>query len=712
MRTGMKDTEGRLVGFVMLGCLALVLGACGGGGRSKDAAVPDLQVTITNSQTITNPATGEQIICFDFDATGAPNQEFDLEFTYFEDDDQNQAPDTPGATFLMTEISQATADAFNMAFNTNTFETGVATGFVIGGTGMSSGRFCWQAGTDLGFIGTDPTGPEFLSANAAPVAGSGQPGQQLMGSGVVGLTYEGGNPPTTPTDTSGVGGIARHTAHETRTTAAGSDDNVIAAAGISSANPDVQRDNIDRFSYDGPSNTINRPVMGFGQNTREDHASASFISGNGFGVLVTGGQSAGVATSTADLYNASPIDTVTPAAGMSEARFGHTATWLPNNMILIVGGQGSNPTSVEAFDPATETFMSLAPIDPDSTGTTVGRTNHTATLLPDGRVLIAGGFDPIVPVVLGANAAPVNGLIFQPDYLNFTAGSGSWIDTACPIDREDHTATLLVNGAVILAGGRTVSTGVVVSEVDAFRTFGNNLFGGGFSTKNITPDDLNIARAEHDTARLGTGDLLVVGGFDAQNPGASLSSTEVFFPNCFTAPDLGFFSPLNPNNIMNGVGGAVGNGGDLANARAQHTATTVRNGSVVVIGGVEGTETNPTVLNSIEVYQFDNTPPTATGLALGPGVAQPHDTPFTFTFNDAEGDKGFCFVRFSTDGGATFNFATLTDYAKTVNLQDGQPATLNWNRQADGVGAGDTVILQVIPVGGAFGQGTTVTATF
>ncbi|HJX64332.1 MAG TPA: hypothetical protein VJ860_10335, partial [Polyangia bacterium] len=69
-------------------------------------------------------------------------------------------------------------------------------------------------------------------------------------------------------------------------------------------------------------------------------------------------------------------------ASMTEARNMHTATLLPDGMVLIAGGQAL--ASAELFDPGAAAFGPTAPM-----ATT--RSTHTATLLPDGMVLIAGG---------------------------------------------------------------------------------------------------------------------------------------------------------------------------------------------------------------------------------------------------------------------------------------------------------------------------------
>ena len=74
----------------------------------------------------------------------------------------------------------------------------------------------------------------------------------------------------------------------------------------------------------------------------------------------------------------------TPTGNMSTSRTNHTATLLPNGRVLVIGGLASG-TSSELWDPTTGSWSTAGP----ASGT--DRTRHTATLLDDGRVLVVGG---------------------------------------------------------------------------------------------------------------------------------------------------------------------------------------------------------------------------------------------------------------------------------------------------------------------------------
>lgn len=127
-----------------------------------------------------------------------------------------------------------------------------------------------------------------------------------------------------------------------------------------------------------------------------------------------------------------------PAGSLEEPRAWHTATVLPNGLILILGGLGSNrapATYAELLDPTTNATKTL-PIP----GWTP-RFGHTATLLSDGSVLVAGGLD--------AQGVPLKTMEMWDPGTNTL----QQVDAVLTNPRQNHSATLLSDGRVLLSGG-------------------------------------------------------------------------------------------------------------------------------------------------------------------------------------------------------------------------------------------------------------------
>jgi Galactose oxidase, central domain len=144
-----------------------------------------------------------------------------------------------------------------------------------------------------------------------------------------------------------------------------------------------------------------------------------------------------------DLFSATTKD-------MTTARFGHTATVLSTGKVLIAGGSGTvgvDPAlaTAEIFDPPTGTFAATGSMG-------VPRTLHRAIPLNDGTVLVAGGDANAIlnlgGISVGSSPGPlVSAELFDPVSGTFTETGG--LVTA----RENHTATLLNDGTVLVTGG-------------------------------------------------------------------------------------------------------------------------------------------------------------------------------------------------------------------------------------------------------------------
>ena len=147
--------------------------------------------------------------------------------------------------------------------------------------------------------------------------------------------------------------------------------------------------------------------------------------------------------------------TFTPTGSLSEARWGHTATLLPDGRVLVVGGaNGHGPffkgvaRTVEAFDAATGTFRTVGSLADPLEG-------HTATLLPDGRVLVAGGFS-----ITSANGdTPSSAELYDPAKGSFSQ-IGNLLQKCGAV-----SANLLADGRVLLLGSDTWASGPPSAEL-------------------------------------------------------------------------------------------------------------------------------------------------------------------------------------------------------------------------------------------------------
>ncbi len=232
------------------------------------------------------------------------------------------------------------------------------------------------------------------------------------------------------------------------------------------------------------------------------------------------------------------------------ARDVHTETLLPNGSILVVGGIANSgaTNSVEVYDPTvnpiTATWTATS-----STGA-INIENHTSTLLPNGKVLIAGG--------VNSTFGSLTNTEFYDPVLGVWATNNS-MNTP----RSYHTATLLPTGQVLAAGGQTQFLGTPTNSTELYDPIaGTWTLTGAMATK----------RAIHTATLLANGKVLVAGGYI----GTTLSSAEVYDPTAGTWTATG----------------------SLNNARAAHTATLLPNGMVLVAGG----GSNSTYLSSAELY--------------------------------------------------------------------------------------------------------------
>ena len=221
---------------------------------------------------------------------------------------------------------------------------------------------------------------------------------------------------------------------------------------------------------------------------------------------------------------------------LNTPRFRHTATLLPNGQVLVAGGLGSGGdlASAELFDPDTGSWTPTRNLN-------TLRAQHTATLLPNGQVLAAGGFN------------------YSSGYLAstelFNPASGSWTPTgSLNTPHYLHSATLLPNGQVLVAGGVNNNGSDAIASAELFNP----------DTGSWTPTgNLNNPRYSHTATLLPNGQVLVAGGYDGNG---AIASAELF------DQATGSWSPT----------------GNLNTPRYFHTATLLTNGQVLVAGGYDG----------------------------------------------------------------------------------------------------------------------------
>ena len=345
---------------------------------------------------------------------------------------------------------------------------------------------------------------------------------------------------------------------------------------------------------------------------------AGLASGAHSGTTTIAAASGSISGSTAITVDAGTI----LSASMSTARENHTATLLNNGSVLVAGGgDGGNgvQASAEIYNPTASTFTRTGPM-------AVARKSHTATQLADGLVLIAGGDDGSGPL---ASAE-----IYNP-------ASGSFTPTgSMKAARESHTATLLFNGMVLIAGG-SGSSGSALATAELYDPAkGTFTLTGSMSS----PRELQTALAL--ITGPSNGMVLIAGGDDGSS---ALATAEIYDPITATFSLTGSMTAARENHtatMLNGgtvliTGGSTGSSGDalssaeiydpnagkfsstgnMTAARLFQTATLLNNGTVLVSGG----RNSSGILASQELYDPDAATFTATA-----SMKAPRD-PFTAT---------------------------------------------------------------------------------
>jgi len=329
------------------------------------------------------------------------------------------------------------------------------------------------------------------------------------------------------------------------------DGGVLVVGGI---DPDSEGEFVASAELQDPGTGSFHPA---GSLARAGHAATLLADGR---VLVVGGHSPDGDTTTAELWDPA-TRTFGPAGSLAQARRAyHTTTLMADGRVLVLGGFGPGPAgddalaSAETWDPASSTFSPTGSL-------AEARARHTATLLPDGRVLVVGGFG------MGDDAWLATAEVWDPATGIF-GPTGSLAQA-----RDSHTATLLPDGRVLIVGGWDDGEDVLATAElwdPATGTFG-------------PAGSLAQARANHTAMLLPDGGVVVVAGGEAKSDELDVFATEA--------------------EVWDPASDTFGPGGSLAQGRLFHADAPLPDGRVLVVGGWgDGTGEGEGVLASAEVW--------------------------------------------------------------------------------------------------------------
>jgi len=246
-------------------------------------------------------------------------------------------------------------------------------------------------------------------------------------------------------------------------------------------------------------------------------------------VLAVGGYLGNQNLSSAEKYDPAS-GAWSPAGNMLTPRRNHTATTLNDGKVLVVGGgTGSDSTGFQSFSSA-EIYNPLSNQWSQTGSLTTHRGGHTATLLPDGRVLVAAG---------GQN----NSSNFLSSAEVYDSGQGVWSPAgSIAVTRQEHAATLLADGRVLVTGGQ--------------RWDGTTATAGIFSSSSgswDTAPSMLQPRGLHTGTLLNNQQVLVVGGRQG-NSGPCLATAELYG----TAGEPAGIAPqITSSNSFNGTVGVA-----------------------------------------------------------------------------------------------------------------------------------------------------------
>ena len=312
---------------------------------------------------------------------------------------------------------------------------------------------------------------------------------------------------------------------------------------------------------------------------------------------------------------------------LNTPRVGHTATLLPNGKVLVAGGSGQDPRA-ELYDPATGTWNYTGSLN-------TNRAGHTATLLHNGKVLAAGGNN------LQCSQLQCNYTVLSSAEL-YDPAKGAWSYTGALAGgifggRAGHTATLLQSGKVLAAGG---------IDGGDFGVYTSELYDPATGTWSGSGRN-NEERVIHTTTLLLNGHVLLAGACshgifcggsssnaELYNPATGdwsvtgALNTPRFYQAATGLPDGrvlitgGYYgdATFNSAEIYDPATGTWSAAANLNTPRVFSSATLLLNGKVLVAGGRDGMRFDSKPLLSAELYD-----------SLGSSTTNPIDDPQFFT---------------------------------------------------------------------------------
>jgi N-acetylneuraminic acid mutarotase len=284
-------------------------------------------------------------------------------------------------------------------------------------------------------------------------------------------------------------------------------------------------------------------------------------------------------SNTAEVYDPK-AKAFTATGSMSARRVDHAATLLADGRVLVTGGypvlDGSsdeNLSSAELYDPATGSWSEAGSMGQ-------ARCDHTSTLLPSGRVLIAGGYS--APDTGAPSGHLASAELYDPKTNTFSP-----IEQSMGDGRGAHTATALPDGRVLLAGGNEANGSAEIFDPEAAVSF--QLVGA-----------MSSARFNASAAMLLSGKVLIVSGRGSEVPVASI---EVFDPVSLR------FTVL-----------------PIEQGRGYHQAVLLRDGSVLALGGEVGGVAQGATETTARIREVDTAATARPELAAVPPTVIPGET--------------------------------------------------------------------------------------